>query len=91
MTDIRKWWDELQAPGSALGYYPNAKKCLLVVKSEKLKEANDAFAGTGINITLEGRKHLGAALGQRSYLEEYVGSKVKGWISEVTLLAEFNL
>ena len=89
LTDIRKWWDELLAAGPALGYYPNAKKCWLVVKSEKLKEANDVFAETGINITAEGRKHLGAALGQRSYLEEYVGSKVKEWISEVTLLAEF--
>ena len=47
------------------------------------------FAGTGINITTEGRKQLGAALGQRSYLEEYVGGQVKEWISEVTLLAEF--
>ena len=75
--------------GSTLGYYPNAKKCWLVVKSEKLKEANDVFAGTGINITTEGRKHLNAALGQRSYLEEYVGSEVKEWISEVTLLGEF--
>ena len=77
LTDIRKWWDELLVAGPALGYYPNAKKCWLVVKSEKLKEANDVFAGTGINITTEGRKHLGAVLGQRSYLEEYVGSKVK--------------
>ena len=80
LIDIRKWWDELLAAGPALGYYPNAKK---------FKEANDVFAGTGINITTEGRKHLGAALGQRSYLEEYVGGKVKEWISEVTLLAEF--
>ena len=63
LTDIRKWWDELLAAGPALGYYPNAKKCWLVVKSEKLKEANDVFAGTGINITTEGCKHLGAALG----------------------------
>ena len=91
LTDIRKWWDELLAAGPAIGYYPNAKKCWLVVKPEKLKEANDVFAGTGINITTEGRKHLGAALGQRSYLEEYVGSKVKEWISEVTLLAEFAI
>ena len=76
LRDIRKWWDELLASGPALGYYPNAKKCWLVVKPEKLKQANDVFAGTGINITAEGRKHLGAALGQRSYLEKYVGSKV---------------
>jgi len=52
-----------------------------VVKPENLKEANDVFAGTGINIITEGRKHLGAALGERLRLEEYVGSKVKEWTS----------
>ena len=62
-----------------------------MVKPEKLKEANDVFKGTGVRITTEGRKHLGAALGQRLYLEEYVGSKVKEWISEVTLLAELTV
>ena len=82
-----------RAAGGRSGFrlYPNAKKCWLVVKSEKLKEAKIVFAGTGINITTEGGKHLGAALGQRSYLEEYVGSKVKEWISEVTLLGEFAI
>ena len=47
------------------------------------------FAGTGINITTEGRKHLGAALGSRSYLEQYVGGKVEDWVGEVTRSAEF--
>ena len=47
------------------------------------------FAGTGINITTEGRKHLGAALGSRSYLEQYVGGKVEDWVGEVTRLAKF--
>ena len=37
----------------------------------------------------EGRKHLGAALGSRSYLEQYVGGKVEDWVGEVTRLAEF--
>jgi len=46
LTDIRKWWYELLAAGPALGYYPNAKKCWLVVEPEKLKEANGVFAGT---------------------------------------------
>ena len=89
LEDIRKWWDELLTAGPALGYYPNAKKCWLVVKPEKLDDAKDVFAGTGISITTEGRKHLGAAIGQRSYLEDYVGGKVKEWVNEVTALAEF--
>ena len=47
------------------------------------------FAGTGINITTEVRKHLGTAPGSRSYLEQYVGGKVEDWVGEVTRLAEF--
>ncbi|CAH3171076.1 unnamed protein product, partial [Porites lobata] len=43
------------------------------------------FAGTGINITTEGRKHLGAAFGQKCYLEKYADSKIKGWISECAI------
>ena len=69
----------------------NAKKCWLVVKPEKLDDAKDFLGGTGISITTEGRKHLGAALGQRSFLEYMyvVGNKVKEWVNEVTALAEF--
>ena len=72
---VKQSWDELREAGPPLGYYPNSKKCWLVVKPEKEGRAKEMFAGTGINITTEGRKHLGAALGSRSYLEQYVGSK----------------
>ena len=48
------------------------------------------FVGTGINSTTEGRKHLGAALGSRSYREQYVGGQVEDWVGEVTRMAEFS-
>ena len=63
--------------------------CWLVAKLEKEGRAKEMFAGTGINITTEGCKHLGAALGSRSYLEHYVGGKVEDRVGEVTRLAEF--
>ena len=44
-----------------------------------------------INITSEGHKHLGAVLGSRSFLEEYVGEKVEDWVHQVSKLAEFAL
>ena len=62
---------------------------LACVKPEKEGWAKEMFAGTGINITTEGRKHLGAALGSRSYLEQYVGGKVEDWVGGVTRLAQF--
>ena len=34
---------------------------------------------------------MGAALGSRSFLEEYVGEKVDEWVNEVTKLADFAI
>ena len=76
LEEVKQWWDELREAGPPLGYHPNSKKCWLVIKPEKESCAKEMFPGTGINITADGRKHLGAALGSRSYLEQYVGGKV---------------
>ena len=87
--DLKKWWDELLDSGPALGYFPNAKKCWLITKPEREEAAKEVFGETMINITTEGQKHQGAALGSRSYLEEYVGEKVEHWVNQVTNLAAF--
>ena len=55
------------------------------------EEARELIAGTAISVTTEGQKHLGAALGSRSYLEEYVNDKVVDWVNEVKRLAEFSV
>ena len=49
----------------------------------------DAFKETAINVKVQGRRHLGAAIGSREYVEEYIKDKVTNWISEITKLAEF--
>ncbi|PFX22499.1 Receptor-type tyrosine-protein phosphatase F [Stylophora pistillata] len=58
-------------------------------KPEKESAAKAVFADTEINVTSEEQKHLGAVLGSRAFLEEYVGDKVEDWVNEVTKLAEF--
>ena len=70
-------------------YFPNAKKCWLIVKPEKEEVARDLFGQTSINISTRGQKHLGAVLGSRSYLEEYASEKVNDWVGQVVKLAEF--
>ena len=57
---------------SMFGYHPNAIKCWLIVKQNKYEEAMEAFQNTGINVTTEGHRHLGAALRSREFLEDYV-------------------
>jgi len=77
--------------GPDLGYYPNAGKCWLVTKPDKEETAWSIFEETAINVTTECRKYLGAALGSRSYLEQYVNGKVQEWVEQVTKLTEFAL
>ena len=72
IKDVLKWWQSLEKMGPMFGYHPNALKCSLIVKPNKYEEAMEAFQNTGINVTTEGRRHLGAALGSRDFLEDYV-------------------
>jgi len=90
---IKQWWDELTESGTNyLGYYrKNAKKCWLISKPKKVEADRVIFEGTAINISTQGQRYLGAALGSREYQEEYVGSKVEDWVSQVAKLAEFAM
>ena len=91
LQDVMIWWDELSESGPPLGYFPNAKKCWLIIKPEREQAAREVFRDTAINVTTEGHKHLGAALGSRSFLEEYDGERVDEWVNEVTKLADFAI
>jgi len=50
---------------------------LLVTRPDKEGTARSILEETAVNITTEGRKHLGTALGSGSYLEHYVNGKVE--------------
>ena len=65
LRDVKTWWDELMVSGPPLGYFPNPQKCWLIVKPEKERPVKEIFSKITINITTEGRKHLGEALGSR--------------------------
>ena len=35
LGELKKWWGVLNESGPSLGYFPNAKKCWLIVKPKK--------------------------------------------------------
>jgi hypothetical protein len=74
--------------GTAYGYFPNAEKSWIIVKEGNLEEAKEIFQNTGINITVEGRRHLGSALGDTAFVERFVQMKVESWVGEIQSLAE---
>ena len=56
--------------GPAFGYYSNAMKTWLIVKEHHLDKANDQFNDSGISITTEGKRHLGAAIGTPQFISD---------------------
>ena len=87
LNHLRSWWDNITTIGPDYGYLPNSAKTCLIVKDSKLEEANIIFKGTGLSITTEGKRHLGAALGTQSFVKEFVQLKVKNWVQELDRLS----
>ena len=73
--------------GPGYGYFANPSKTWLIVKPEHLSYAGRFFQDSGVNITTEGKRHLGAALGEKSTIDSYVKGKVQQWVNEVEELA----
>ena len=90
VAEIKKCWNILWATGPDFGYYTNGKICWIITKLDREIIVKAAFKETAINVTVQGQRHLGAVIGSREYVEEYVNDKVTNWISKITKLAEFT-
>ena len=60
----------------------------MVKDPSDLDEVKRVFHGTGVNITCEGRKHLGAAIGTTDFKEAYVKEKITSWVEMLEKLSE---
>ena len=87
LKKLRKWWDDIVQNGPLLGYHPKASKSWLVVKDDQYETAAAIFKGSGVNITSEGRKYLGGAIGKDSFRENYVRELVESWRKQIETLA----
>ena len=90
IEQLRGWWDRLTTEGPSFGYFANPSKTWLVTKDRNHEEAATIFAGSGVNITPNGRPYLGAAIGSQKFTEEHVNAKVQSWSSGITLLSEIT-
>ena len=50
-------------------------------------EAQNVFANSRVNITAEGKRHLGAVIGSTEYRDKYVKDLVKDWDNQLTILS----
>jgi len=88
LSSLRDWWDSLSSIGPAFGYNANATKTWLLTKDKHLSRAKSIFHDTHVNITSSGRPHLGAALGSKDFINQFVMDKVNIWNEQLVLLSE---
>ena len=70
LNSLRSWWESLLNKGPAYGYFPNPEKSLIIVKENKYDEAKEIFHDSSLNITMEGRRHLGRFLGKDPFVKQ---------------------
>ena len=87
LLNLKAWWTILSSSGPSYGYFVKSEKTWLIVKPQHERDAKELFSGTGIGIASEGKRHLGAALGSRFFLESYISDKVKAWTSTILNLS----
>ncbi|KAG1714378.1 Protein lifeguard 1 [Nymphon striatum] len=87
---LKTWWEAILEFGPYIGYYAKPSKSWLIVKEQHIKDAKDIFKDLKLNITAEGRKHLGATIGSNNFKETYVSTAVKEWIDEMSTLTQIS-
>ena len=77
--------------GPKFGYFPKPSKTILIVKDPShLPFAEETFADTGVKITVDGERHLGAVIGSDQFRENFVQQKISNWIDDVKHLSEIG-
>ena len=69
---MKKWWDKLCSSGPKYGYFPLPRKTILIVKPEFEEKAQTIFGDSGVKITDEGERHMGAVIGSSAFKELYI-------------------
>ena len=89
LREVRLWWETLTMLGPKYGYFPKPSKTVLILKDPSLYDlAATLFADTGITITSQGERHLGAVIGKEEFRNQYVSKKITKWCEDITELAE---
>ena len=88
LNALKIWYDCLVEEGCKAGYFVNQSKCWLIVKDKNLKEEASKIFGEEVNITEDGQRHLGAAIGSDDFKDSYCKEKVDKWMTELLVLSE---
>ena len=88
INSLHRWYNNLKIEGEKYGYFVNGGKSWLIVKSDDLAQKAKSIFGKSVNITVDGKRHLGSVIGSQSYKDQYCSDKVENWKKELVTLCE---
>ena len=88
INELLFWWKQLCWIGPDFGYFPEATKSWLIVKERYLSTAKEIFKDSKVNITAEGKRHLGATIGSDAFKDNFVGEKINELTEQLKLLSK---
>ena len=90
LKSLKNWWTNIISEGGRFRYYVNEKKWWLILKSEAhLETATNLFRDSKVNITTEGKRHLGASIDSNEFIVKYVIKNFNEWCEELKTLSNF--
>ena len=87
LESLKQWFGEICRLDPFIGYYVNPTKTWLIVKNHELHKAFWIFAGTGIKITSDGRRHLGEVIDTNENKNKFTDKKINQWNKEIKILS----
>ena len=88
ISPLLNWYKYLEKESKKYGYIVNGSKSWLISKSESLATEAKLLFGEKVNITCEGKRHLGAVIGSKDYKDIFCGEKISKWKEELETLIE---
>ena len=87
LSDLQSWFKKLSDMGPKYGYFPEARKSVLVVGEKDFSLAEEVIGSLGVKI-VTGHRFLGGFVGSSELRNEYVKTKIDTWIKSIGILSE---
>ena len=88
ISPLFSWYKYLEKEGKKYGYIVNGSKSWLITKSKSLATEAKLLFGEEVNITCEGKRHLGAVIRSKDYKDIFCGEKISKLKEELETLVK---
>ena len=89
LASLKKWWINIIEEGVVIDIMLMKVNPGLFSKTRHCWKNRRLFSDSKINVTREGKRHLGAVIGSNDFRTKYASEKVTEWCNELKISSEF--